>query len=97
MATRTGAASEITAGFTTRVVEFCTERCLEHSAVSPSDLKRWTTGKGNANKAAMIDAVARRFGRRIDDDNEADAFALLQYALAELLPQTGAAKKAKRS
>jgi crossover junction endodeoxyribonuclease RuvC len=85
VATRTGTAAEVTAGFTTRIREFCTERQIEHQAVSPCDLKRWTTGKGNANKAAMKEAVARRW-RRIDDDNEADAFALLQLALDTIVP-----------
>lgn len=83
-----GGSGEITAGFTTRVVEFCTERKLEHSSVTPATLKRWTTGKGNANKAAMLEAVNRRFGRRIDDHNEADAIALLEYARAEIVPAT---------
>lgn len=91
VATRTGNSAEITAGFTTRIVEFCDERRIERQGISPADLKRWTTGKGNANKVAMKDAVARRW-RRIDDDNEADAFALLQYALAEIVP---AATKAR--
>ncbi len=86
IATRTGNASEITAGFTTRIVEFCTERRIDYKGVPPADLKRFTTGKGNANKDAMVAAVERRWGRHITDDNEADAFALLQWALAELVP-----------
>jgi Holliday junction resolvasome RuvABC endonuclease subunit len=49
-------------------------------------LKKFTTGKGNADKAAMLEAVSRRW-RRVDDDNEADATALLYYALAELVPE----------
>lgn len=82
----TGGAGEITAGFTTRIVEFCTERKIEYKGVPPAELKKWTTGKGNAKKSAMVEAVARRFGRRIDDEDEADAYALLQYALAEIVP-----------
>ena len=84
VATRTGAAAEITAGFTTRVVELCTERDLEYTAVSPSDLKRWTTGKGNAKKADMLEAVARRW-KRVDSHDEADAVALLHYALVQIV------------
>lgn len=84
---RSGAgAAEITAGFTTRVVEFCTERSIEHTSVPPATLKRWTAGKGNAKKPAMLEAVCRRWSVRIDDDNEGDAYALMQYALAEIVP-----------
>jgi crossover junction endodeoxyribonuclease RuvC len=85
VATRTGVASEITAGFTTRMVEFCDERKIEYVAISPSELKKWVTGRGNASKHDMLEAVARRW-RRVDDDNEADALALLHYAIEVVLP-----------
>lgn len=86
VASRTGGSGEITAGFTTRVVEFCTERRIDYKGVPPAELKKWTTGKGNAGKPLMLAAVNRRWNLRIDDFDEADAFALLQYALAELVP-----------
>jgi crossover junction endodeoxyribonuclease RuvC len=43
--------------------------------VTPTALKRYATGKGNASKGAMIDATARRFPN-VDtgaDDNRCDA------------------------
>jgi len=43
-----------------------------------SALKKWATGKGNADKAMMIEA-ARDHGFDTDDDNEADAYLLLRY------------------
>jgi len=43
-----------------------------------SALKKWATGKGNADKAMMIGA-ARDYGYDTDDDNEADAYLLLRY------------------
>jgi crossover junction endodeoxyribonuclease RuvC len=49
--------------------------------VSPSALKKFATGKGNANKAKVTSALASRFGMEFSTDNEADAFALLQIAL----------------
>jgi Holliday junction resolvasome RuvABC endonuclease subunit len=88
VASHTGGSGEITAGFTTRIVEFCTERHLEHTAVSPSDLKRWVTGKGNARKEQIMEAVLWKFGRRCDTADEADAYALLEYARAELVPKS---------
>ena len=82
---RGGAATEVAAGFTTRVLEFCARASIEHAAVHSARLKKWTTGRGNADKAAMLETVARRW-RRVDTDDEADAVALLHYALAELVP-----------
>jgi Holliday junction resolvasome RuvABC endonuclease subunit len=82
---RGGAATEVAAGFSTRVMEFCAKHGIEHASVHTASLKKWTTGKGNADKAAMLEAVARRW-KRVDTDDEADAVALLYYALAELVP-----------
>ncbi len=77
---RGGAATEVAAGFATRVLEFCARQGIEHTSLHSATLKKWATGKGNADKGAMLEAVARRW-RRVDDDNEADAVALLHYAL----------------
>jgi Holliday junction resolvasome RuvABC endonuclease subunit len=82
---RGGAATEVAAGFSTRVLEFCAEHGIEHASVHTASLKKWTTGKGNADKAAMLEAVSRRW-KRVDTDDEADAVALLYYSLAELVP-----------
>lgn len=46
--------------------------------VNVSALKKFATGKGNADKAAMIEA-ARDHGFDTDDDNEADAYLLFRY------------------
>jgi Holliday junction resolvasome RuvABC endonuclease subunit len=78
-------AREIAYGFATRVQGYCARRGIDHSAVYPSTLKKWTTGKGNAKKTEMLEAVARRW-LRVDDHNEADAVALLHYALVEVVP-----------
>jgi len=84
-------ARELAAGFSTRVQEFCALRAIEHATVYPSTLKKWTTGRGNADKDAMLQAVARRW-RPVTDHNEADAIALLHYALAEILPASARAQ-----
>lgn len=41
-------------------------------------IKKHATGKGNANKEQMVEAV-RALGFHPADDNEADAIALLLY------------------
>jgi len=52
--------------------------------ISPSDLKKWATGKGNANKVAMrAAALARWPAERFADDNACDAFLLLQLYLSK--------------
>lgn len=43
-----------------------------------SSLKKFATGKGNADKSMMIEA-AKNYGYSTSDDNEADAFLLLEY------------------
>lgn len=89
---RGGAATEVSANFAGRVQEYVAEKkceafAIEHAAVHSATLKKWTTGKGNAKKPDMIAAVARRWARDVTDDNEADALALLHYALAEIVPK----------
>jgi len=51
---------------------------LELLYVSAKELKKWATGNGNADKAAMIKA-ARDKGYDVLDDNEADAVHLYRY------------------
>lgn len=82
---RSGAAAEISLGFATRVQELCALRAIDHQPINGSQLKKWTTGRGNAKKPEMVAAVSRRW-KLVTDDNEADAIALLQYARAELVP-----------
>lgn len=45
-------------------------------------IKKHATGKGNASKDEMIEAMKAR-GHSPADDNEADALALLHYALTQ--------------
>lgn len=95
---RGGAATEVAAGFTTRVQESCAEGKLEHAAVHSATLKKFTTGSGRGDKdkmaAAAIDkgwlteAQAELAYDSKFDDNEVDAICLLHYALSELVPKT---------
>lgn len=52
--------------------------------VTPAGLKKWTTGKGNADKVAMGVESLKRFGRQFANDNECDAHALRAMALDAL-------------
>jgi hypothetical protein len=81
---RGGAATAVAVGLVSIVQELAAIYGLECAPVHSATLKKWTTGRGNAKKPEMLEAVARRW-RRVDDDNEADAVALLHYALAEIV------------
>lgn len=52
---------------------FCEENKIEYRAFSASEIKKFATGKGNANKEAMVKAAAAKYGYQGNDDNEADA------------------------
>lgn len=81
---RGGAATEIALGFATRAQAWCATVGIEHTAVHSATLKKFTTGKGSAGKAAMAMA-ARRNGLLFNDaadDNEVDALCLLHYLMA---------------
>lgn len=50
--------------------------------VPPTTLKKFVTGKGNAEKSLMIREVYKRWGFDAADDNQADAVGLLQVGRA---------------
>jgi Holliday junction resolvasome RuvABC endonuclease subunit len=52
---------------------------IPYEGVPVGTIKRFATGKGNADKAAVIAAVRAR-GFNPADDNEADALAILLWA-----------------
>ncbi|NUQ98252.1 MAG: Holliday junction endonuclease [Streptomyces sp.] len=52
--------------------------------VTPASLKKWATGKGNADKIAMAVSTLKRFGREFPNDNECDAWCLRAMALDAL-------------
>ena len=56
-------------------------RGVPYEGVPVGTIKRVATGKGNANTDAMI-AAAQARGFSPADDNEADAIAILFWALA---------------
>jgi len=62
----------------------CIENEVEYRAYSPSEIKAHATGKGNANKRAMIIAAIKMYKMKITDDNIADALLLLSLAKKEL-------------
>jgi len=73
-------ASHICGGLMATLTSWAELRCVPYQGTPVGTIKRHATGKGNAPKAAMI-AAARARGFSPADDNEADAIAILLWAL----------------
>lgn len=72
-------AAHIYGGFWAILCAWCEENTIPYRGVEVAAIKRHVTGKGNANKLAMIEAMRKR-GYNPVDDNEADALAILSFA-----------------
>ena len=69
-------AAHVYGGLLATLTAWCEEKEIPYEGVPVGTIKRFATGKGNANKQAVIDAV-RSWGYDPIDDNEADAIALM--------------------
>jgi Holliday junction resolvasome RuvABC endonuclease subunit len=74
------AAAHAYGGFLAHLTAWAEANKLPYRGVPVATIKRHATGKGNADKEAVIAAV-RALGFDAADDNEADALALLDWAL----------------
>ena len=69
-------------GFLAHLTAWCERYQIPYQGVPVGTIKKHATGRGNADKAAMV-AAMRAKGHAVGDDNEADALALLHWALAQ--------------
>lgn len=67
-------------GFMGHLTAWCEHQGIPYQGVPVGTIKKHATGKGNAGKDEMIAAVSQR-GHRPGDDNEADALAILHWAI----------------
>ncbi len=65
-------------GFLAHLTAFCEERKIPYSGVPVGTIKKHVTGRGNASKKEIVEAV-NKLGYAVNDDNQADAIALLLY------------------
>jgi hypothetical protein len=72
-------AAHVYGGFLATLSSWCEEHGIPYQGVPVGTIKRFATGRGNADKAAVIAAMQAR-GFHPADDNEADALALLLWA-----------------
>ena len=82
---RGGAATEYAIGIVTHVQSWCAEVGVEHLVLNTSAVKRAATGRGNADKAAMVAAAEHRWpGWSPTTDDEADARWIAEAAAREV-------------
>ena len=67
-------------GFLAILTAWCEHHQIPYQGVPVGTIKRHATGKGNASKDEVIASV-RTLGHPVTDDNEADALALLHWAI----------------
>ena len=67
-------------GFLATLTAWCERHGIPYSGVPVGTIKKHATGKGNASKDEVIAAI-RAAGHTPADDNEADALALLRWAV----------------
>lgn len=73
-------AAHVYGGFLAHLTAWCEGAGVPYQGVPVGTIKRFATGKGNAGKEAVIAAMRAR-GFAPADDNEADALALLLWAI----------------
>lgn len=77
-------AAHVYGGLMATLTALCEVRKVPYDAVPVGTIKKFWTGSGNADKGRMVNEAIRR-GFKPEDDNEADALALLHWKLDELL------------
>lgn len=73
-------AAHVYGGLLAVLSAWCEEHLVAYQGVPVGTIKQFITGKGNADKAAVIAAVQAK-GFAPADDNEADAIAILLWAI----------------
>lgn len=66
-------------GFLASLTAWCEDHGIPYEGVPVATIKKFITGKGNAGKEAVIEAV-KALGHFPEDDNEADAIAIFYCA-----------------
>ncbi|MBJ7437023.1 MAG: crossover junction endodeoxyribonuclease RuvC [Acinetobacter sp.] len=66
------------------IEKVCVEQEIEHLQYSATEIKKFATGKGNADKQDMIRAARARYDWSGEDHNEADALHILMLTLTKI-------------
>ena len=73
-------AAHVYGGLMATLTTWCEHHNIPYQGVPVGTIKKHATGKGNASKDEVI-AAMRAKGHPVTDDNEADALALLHWAI----------------
>ena len=73
-------AAHVYGGLMATLTAWCEHHGIPYQGVPVGTIKKHATGKGNAGKEEVIAAMQAK-GHRVTDDNEADALALLHWAI----------------
>ena len=75
-------AAHVYGGLMATLTAWCEQRAVPYVGAPVGTIKKHATGRGNADKGAMI-AAAQARGFNPADDDEADALALLHWAIEQ--------------
>ena len=81
-------AAHVYGGLLATLTAWCEHHQIPYQGVPVGTIKRNATGKGNASKAEII-AAMKSLGHPVTDDNEADALALLHWAIKQEVGEAG--------
>ncbi len=73
-------AAHVYGGLLATLTAWCEHHNIPYRGVPVGTIKRHATGRGNASKGEVI-AAMRALGHAVTDDNEADALAILHWAI----------------
>jgi crossover junction endodeoxyribonuclease RuvC len=73
-------AAHVYGGLLATLTAWCEHHQIPYQGVPVGTIKRHATGRGNASKDEVI-AAMRTLGHGVTDDNEADALAILHWAI----------------
>lgn len=75
-------AAQVYGGFLGHLTAWCEANNVPYLGVPVATIKKFATGKGNADKKTVIAAIKSK-GLNPQDDNEADALALLLWSISQ--------------
>ena len=75
-------AAHVYGGLLATLTAWCEHHRIPYQGVPVGTIKKHATGKGNASKDEMI-AAMRALDHGVTDDHEADALAILHWAIAQ--------------
>ena len=73
-------AAHVYGGFLAHLTAWCEKRKIPYQGIPVGTIKKHATGKGNARKQAVINAMKAK-GHHPADDNEADSLAILHLVM----------------